>query len=199
MPNYDAVSMPHFERTRTQPEAGERPGIDSLVGAHYEYVRRLALSILDDAHEAEDAAQEAFIAAARALPGFRGQSAPKTWLTAITVNVCRGRLRRWKRRLALQAALQALHLSSEPHADPEGAAIQNEADSQLWREVDALDEKHRLPVVLRYVHELTIPEIAASLSLSEGTVHSRLHYARQKLLSRLGRMNPQAEVVDESA
>jgi RNA polymerase sigma-70 factor (ECF subfamily) len=70
-------------------------------------------------------------------------------------------------------------------ADPEQAIIQDEANWQVWRAVDDLGEKHRLPVILHYVHELSASEIAAVLGLSVGTVHSRLHYARQYLHARL--------------
>ena len=157
-----------------------------LVRTHAAYVRRLALSILNDPAEADDAAQEALIAACRSLSGFRAEAQPRTWLTRITINVCRSRLRRRRVRLALQETLQALHLLSGPHPGPEEAAIQNEVDRQVWQAVDALDEKHRLPVILRYVQELSVPEIAGILGLSEGTVHSRLHYARQKLHVQLG-------------
>ena len=64
--------------------------------------------------------------------------------------------------------------------------MQREADRQLWQAVDALDDKHRLVVILRYVHELSTAEIAAALDISQGTVHSRLFYARQRLQEWLG-------------
>ena len=63
--------------------------IDHLVAAHYGYIHRLAVSILDDLNEAEDAAQDTFIAASRSLSAFRAEADPKTWLTAIAVNACR--------------------------------------------------------------------------------------------------------------
>jgi len=157
-----------------------------LVREQAAYVRRLALSILNDPAEADDAAQETLIAACRGLAGFRGQAAVRTWVTRITLNVCRSRLRRRRVRQALQDTLQALHLLSGSRLEPEEMAIQNEADRQLWRVIDALDEKHRLPVILRYVQELSVPEIAGILGVNEGTVHSRLHYARQKLQAQLG-------------
>ncbi|MCI0518684.1 MAG: RNA polymerase sigma factor [Chloroflexi bacterium] len=168
-----------------QTAAERQDDIHALVTAYYAYVHRLAFSILDDAQEAEDAAQETFIAAHRALPGYRGQSEVKTWLIAIAVNQCRARLRRRQSRQRLHAALQALHLAGPAPSSPEAAAAQNEADRLLWRAVDALDEKHRLVVLLRYVHELSAAEIAAALDTSEGTVHSRLHYARAKLKTQL--------------
>jgi RNA polymerase sigma-70 factor (ECF subfamily) len=64
---------------------------------------------------------------------------------------------------------------------------QSELYKKLEVAVDGLDEKHRLPLILRYVHQLTIPEIAKILELNEGTVHSRLHHAREKLGRHLGR------------
>jgi len=181
MPNHEAqVTILH--RTGDPLTAD----FESLVSAYYPYVRRLALSILDDPDEAEDAAQEAFIAASRALAAFRGQSEVKTWLTRIAVNVCRGRLRKRKARQVLTAALHSLHLAGPAQPSPETLALQREADRQLWQAVDALDEKHRLVVLLRYVHELSAAEIAAALEISEGTVHSRLFYARRRLQQGLG-------------
>jgi RNA polymerase sigma-70 factor (ECF subfamily) len=173
--------------------------IDSLVHEHYAYIRRLALSILDDPHEADDAAQETFIAAHRSLGEYRGQAQLKTWLSAIAINACRGRLRKRKVRLALQRTLNALHLQDAPSASIEAAAAGREAERQLWSAVDHLDEKHRLPVLLHYVHELSAAEIAAVLGINEGTVHSRLHYARFALQARLGQLNSREEVSDDTS
>ena len=80
-------------------------------------------------------------------------------MTSIAVNACRGRLRRRKVRLALLKVLEPLQAMLH-HPAVEDAVIQREADRRLWQAVDALDEKHRLPVVLRYVHELSAAEIA---------------------------------------
>jgi RNA polymerase sigma-70 factor (ECF subfamily) len=170
--------------------------IESLVLACYPYIRRLAYSILDDLHEADDAAQETFIAASRASESFRGQSSPKTWLASIAVNICRGRLRKRRIRQKLQSVLEGLHLITGHEPGPEKAALQNEADLSVWQAVDALDEKHRLTVVLRYVHDMTTYEIAAVLGTSEGTVYSRLHYARQRLKVLLDSSTSHAEVSD---
>jgi RNA polymerase sigma factor (sigma-70 family) len=191
MPNSEAMTQRKPHATAT---AGTTAEIEALMQAHYAYIRRLALSILNDPAEADDAAQETFIAANRGLDGFRGQSSPLTWLTSIAVNQCRGRLRKHKVRQGLLKTLYGLHLLRPPGEGPERQAVQSEADRQLWRAVDALDEKHRLPVVLRYVHELKVSEIAAVLDLSEGTVHSRLHYARRELQNMLAALEPDEEV-----
>lgn len=189
MPGSGTVMPTTIPSTYSHTDTGAAPSLEALVGEYYAYIRRLALTILDDGQgdasaEAEDAAQETFITAHRSLAGFRGRASLKTWLTAIAVNACRGRLRKRRLRQTLQATLQGLHLARQPES-PEETAVENEARRQLWQAVDGLDEKHRLPVILRYVHELSVAEIAASLGASEGTIHSRLHYARKALLDRL--------------
>jgi RNA polymerase sigma-70 factor (ECF subfamily) len=180
----DAVLAYSQEKNHAK-ENTARMDIDSLVTTYYGTIRRLAFSILDEAQEAEDAAQETFIAACRSLEEFRGEASPKTWLTGIAINICRGRLRKHKSRRILQSVLQVLHLVSDPTPGVEQAVLRNEQDRQIWQAVDALDEKHRLVVVLRYVHDLSTDEIAAVLKISPGTVHSRLHYARKTLMTRL--------------
>jgi RNA polymerase sigma-70 factor (ECF subfamily) len=199
MPGSGTVMPMTLDRTVHHETADAAHAIETLVGEYYAYIRRLALTILDDGSpeavaEADDAAQETFITAQRALAGFRGRASLKTWLTAIAVNTCRARLRKRKLRQTLQSTLRGLHLAQRL-ASPEETAVQNETRRHLWQAVDSLDEKHRLPVILRYVHELTVPEIAASLGTNDGTIHSRLHYARKALLDRLG--SGYEEVLDE--
>ena len=172
--------------------------IEALVQGQYAFVRRLAYSILEDAQEAEDAAQETFIAASRALSNYRGEGQVRTWLVSIAVNLCRDRLRRRKVRQAMQLIFSGLQILAGRPVSPEETVVQNEADRELWQAVDNLDEKHRMPIVLRYGHEMTVPEIAAALGISQGTVHSRLYYARQILSERLGNLHLQEESSDES-
>jgi RNA polymerase sigma-70 factor (ECF subfamily) len=100
-------------------------------------------------------------------------------LFSIAINVCRTRLQRHKSREKLQQLLQGL-LQREP-AHPEKAAVQNESDSELWQAVRALDDKHRIPVILRYYHDLPTTDIAEMLGIPSGTVHSRLNHARERL------------------
>ncbi len=160
---------------------GDSLAVERLVGTYQQDVYRLALSILDDPHEAEDAAQETFLAALRALESFQGAASFKTWLYAIAVNICRNRLQRHKSRERLQVLLQTILTLRHPADLPEETAVQNEADSALWRAVHKLDDKHRLPVILRYYHDLSVAEIAETLKVPQGTVHSRLNTARAHL------------------
>jgi RNA polymerase sigma-70 factor (ECF subfamily) len=198
MPNHDAFQVARMLRTARKENAHPDPALDQLVQQYYPAIYRLALSILDDPDEAEDAAQETFISAHRSLAEFRGDSKLKTWLFSIAFNTCRGRLRKRRVQAVLHTTLQALHLLKNQPISPEQSAIQVEVGQCLWKAVANLDEKHRLPVILRYVHELTIPDIAELLHLSQGTVHSRLHYARQKLYLQVRQLDPNQEAQDES-
>ena len=160
---------------------GDALAIEKMVHTYQKDVYRLALSILEDPDEAEDGTQETFLAALRALSSFREGAAFKTWLFSITINVCRSRLRRGKNRSRLQQILQSLfHLRGEVE-HPEKTAMQNQADAELWNAIRTLDEKHRIPIVLRYYHDLPIADIATMLNIPPGTVHSRLNHAREKL------------------
>lgn len=160
---------------------GDSLAIERMVHTYQRDVYRLALSILDDPDEAEDGTQETFLSALRAIESFREDAAFKTWLFSITINVCRSRLQRGKTRGRLQQILQSLfHLRGEVER-PEITAMQNQADAELWNAICSLDEKHRVPLVLRYYHDLPIADIATMLNIPPGTVHSRLNHAREKL------------------
>ena len=68
---------------------------------------------------------------------------------------------------------------------PEESAIQNDRQAEVWKALNKLDEPFRIVVVLRYYHELSIAEISEILSVNEGTIHSRLHKARERLRNSL--------------
>jgi RNA polymerase sigma-70 factor (ECF subfamily) len=162
--------------------------IEALVHRYQGGVYRLCISILGDPADAEDAVQETFIAAVKALEGFRGQSAFTTWLHAIAVNACRQLLKRQRRHRKLRDALAARQpILADPPDDPERTLLQRDASERLWQAVSALPEKHRLSVILRYYHDLPIAEIARLLGVREGTVHSRLSHARERLRGLMAR------------
>jgi RNA polymerase sigma-70 factor (ECF subfamily) len=199
MPSQNVFTMSQSKLSAAYTTTGEVLSIEHLVSEHYPYIRRLALSILNDPHEADDAAQDTFIAANRALSDFRAEAQVKTWLSTIAINVCRGHMRKHKVRFALQMTLNALHIQNTASVSIEAVAADRETDRQLWLAVDSLDEKHRLPVLLRYMHEMSVPEIAAVLDVNEGTVHSRLHYARHTLQTRLGHLSSREEESDDAS
>ena len=149
---------------------------------YYPYIARLVQSIVHDAAEAEDIAQETFITALLAdSHSYEGNINHKGWLSKIAVNKARDLLRRRKVRDRWQQLWRGEWRGQTNGRLPEDVASQNETSQQLWRAVESLNEKHRLPVILRYGHQLPIKEIAAILEIKEGTVHSRLHHAHRQL------------------
>src|ERR1700682_1256373 len=86
-------------------QAGDEEAVTTLVKQNQPAIFRLALSILDDPAEADEATQETFLAALRNLGSYRGGASLRTWLFAIGINVCRSRLRRGRSWRRVQAVL----------------------------------------------------------------------------------------------
>lgn len=164
------------------PAAGE-----ALVSGYYARLYRLAFSILADELEADDIAQESLLHALENLQRYRPGSSLKNWLYTICINLCRDGLRRQAARQRMNQTLYHLGMSDPPGPSPEEAYLKDESLRELRQAVESLDEDHRLPLILRYVHGMTAAEIARALGLREGTVHSRLHYAVRKLQAQLVR------------
>lgn len=177
-------------------QSGDQSAIQDLVLSHRQAVFRLALSILDDPAEADEATQDAFVAALSTIDSYRGEASLTTWLYAITTNVCRSRLRKRRTKERIFQALQTIfRMAGEGLTRPEETVIQRESDAALWQAVNGLGEKHRLPVILFYFHDLPVAEIAQVLGLRPGTVLSRLYTARERLRARLnGNIHSRAEV-----
>ncbi len=82
-----------------------------------------------------------------------------------------------------------LRLDLQRQPTPEDVVIQSEKEKAIWKALNELDEKHRTVMVLRYFQDLPISEIAEILSTSEGTIHSRLHTARNRLRNALASLH----------
>lgn len=170
-----------------QCRAGDQVAVEKLVQEYQPRLFRLALSILDDGSEsshadAQEATQDALIAALRSLDSFRGEAKLSTWLFSITVNLCRNRLRSRQRRERIRRIFKTLTTPiDESPSRPEDVIIKKQADSNLFEVVQSLNEKHRLPIILRYYHDCSTSEIAQILDIPVGTVHSRLNTARKRM------------------
>ena len=154
--------------------------IETIIRVYYAPIHRFTMSVLTDPTEAEDAVQETFIKAALNLDRYRTGTNFRAWLYTIALNTCRGMLRKRGVRQRLENILSNMP-SAWMRPYPEERMIEMETCQALKTAVETLDEKHRLPILLRFVHDLSISEIAQILGIREGTVHSRLHYAIKKL------------------
>lgn len=162
--------------------AGNEAAIETLIRAYEADVFRLALSILDDPADAHEVTQETFIAALRALPSYQERQSFRSWLYVIALNLSRSHLRKRKFLAKLRTATTALfRLEFQKETSPEESVVHNQKEAAVWNELNKLDERHRLVVILRYFQDLSIKEISEILSISEGTIHSRLHTARERL------------------
>lgn len=144
-------------------------------------VYRLALSILRDPASAQDAAQDTFIQAAAGLHRYRVGTNFKAWLLKIAVNNCRMTLRKRAARQTLQQVWESLTKLAPRQDSTEMQALQNETRDELWNLVDGLDDKHRLVVVLRLAHDMSVKEISQVLGVNEKTIYTRLYNAFTKL------------------
>lgn len=165
---------------------GEKAAIEQLIAEYQLDVLRLALSVLNNTEEANEAAQDTFIAALKALKFYKEKSSFKAWLLTIALNISRSRLRKRKAQERLQQTLiSTFQIKSQSSPNLEEMVIHNEEDEILWKAINDLSEKQRIPIVLRYYHDLSIAEIAEIMNIKKGTVHSRLSIGRERLRSML--------------
>ena len=166
--------------------AGNEAAIEALIRQHEAGVFRLALSIVGEAAEAQEITQETFIAALRSLPRYKEKQSFKAWLYVIALNQSRSHLRKRKFLDKLKAATTSLfRLETQKQASPEETIIHAEKEAAIWNEINKLDERHRIVLLLRYFQELSVAEISEILNVSEGTIHSRLYTARERLRNAL--------------
>lgn len=158
-------------------QAGDAAAFEELVKRHELRVYRLTLRMLDNEVDAQDAAQEAFIQAWRALPSFRAESAFSTWLHRIAANCCLAALAR--------PGVDTDPLSGtelDPWPGPEALALERDRFRGLKVAIAQLTPEQRAPLVLREFEGLAYEEIGEILGLSPGAVKGRLHRARLELL-----------------
>ena len=161
---------------------GDDQAIEIFVRRFETDIFRLVFSVLQDPIEAREAAQDTFITALKALPNYQERSSLKAWLCTIALNVSRNRLRKRKVLEKLHNTLTVVfQIETRKQPTVEESVIQTEKEKAAWNALNELDEKHRMVMILRYFQELPVHEIAEILSVSEGTVHSRLHTARKRL------------------
>lgn len=166
--------------------AGNEAAIEMFVRQYETGVYRLALSVVGDQAEANEITQETFIAALRSLPSYEETKSFKAWLYTIALNHSRSHLRKQKAIERLKNTLNSIfRVETQKQVLPEETVIQNDKEVEIWNALNSLDKPFRMVVILRYFHELSIAEISEILSINEGTIHSRLHTARERLRNAL--------------
>jgi RNA polymerase sigma factor (sigma-70 family) len=165
---------------------GDAAAYEELVRAHQAIAFRTAYLLAGDEADAQEAAQDAFVKAYRALGRFRVGAPFRPWLLSIVVNEARNRRRSAARRnaLALRAVADAAPGDAAP--SPEAAFASAERRRELLAALGRLGDDHRLVLECRYLLDLSEEETAAALGVPRGTVKSRLARALERLRAELG-------------
>ncbi len=162
-------------------QQGDLYAFEQLVEQHYPKIYNIALGIMGNSHDAEDAAQNVLIKLYRAIADFRFQSKFSTWIYRITTNVCMDELRRHKRGKTVSHEELAEEAMGTDYSTPEDKALNDEALHSLRQAIDSLKDEHRQVIVLRDINGFSYEEIAQATKCSVGTVKSRINRARTAL------------------
>jgi len=159
---------------------GYLDAFEELVGRHQGRAYALAVRMLEDPHEAQDAVQESFVDAWRGLAKFAGDAAFSTWLYRIVVNRCLMTRRRWRPE-------PVESVPDVTRSDRLEQQVENRArDEALHRGIQELPADMRAPLVLVTFSGFSYEEAAAILGLNTSTVRGRVARARKALLHHMG-------------
>ena len=186
IPAAEEAETPDAELVQ-QARKGSHAAFETLVRRYSERAYRAAYRVVRDPHQSEEIVQEALIKAYRGLRRFESRSSFYTWLYRIVVNLALDRRRREKRAPALEWD-DAVAKEIDPRAvttvapDPELSSRRSEVRRLVAEGVQGLPDGQREVLLLREVEGLSYEEIAQTMEISKGTVMSRLHYARKKMV-----------------
>ncbi len=164
---------------------GDTAAYEEIVRRYQQIAFRTAYVITGTSAEAEEAAQDAFVKAYRALDRFRAGADPRPWLLRIVANEARNRVRASVRRQGVELRLAESVRPGGAAPSPEAVAVASEDRRRLLALVNALPEDDRLVIASRYFLELSGEETSSALGIPEGTVKSRLSRALARLKTRL--------------
>jgi RNA polymerase sigma-70 factor (ECF subfamily) len=172
-------------------QAGDMGAFRRLVERHQRRAFAIALSLVRDENDARELVQDAFLRVFKNLGGFQGGSSFFTWLYRIITNLSIDLIRKPGRqttdleeaRLEVDdgADFELPFISRMDGADPVEVVRRREIAARLQTALDALPSYHRAVIVMREIDGLSYEEMAQAMSVSKGTIMSRLFHARQKL------------------
>jgi RNA polymerase sigma-70 factor (ECF subfamily) len=164
---------------------------EAIVAGYRPRIFRFALASLRDRDAAETIVQDCFLRAWKAQHSFRYDCSLQTWLMQITVNLVRDyqrnrRLQFWKRALPVPDHSEMEKSYVSPERSPEMTVLSKQQLNAVWSAAAALPERQRTVLLLRFVEDMDILEIAAAAGMKEGTVKSHLFRALETLRGKMG-------------
>jgi len=189
---YSTLSDPELAQRIT---AGDQNAFELLMRRHNQMLYRTARSILKDDAEAEDAVQEGYLLAYRAMGRFRGDAKLSTWLVRIVANEAIARFRKRGRSaevIQLDGDSTTEHdpedsMSESKSERPEHAASRAQTRRLLEAKIDELPDAFRTVFVLRAIEEFSVEETAAALDIPDATVRTRFFRAKSLLREALSK------------
>lgn len=169
----DAIRAPAAERDAVA-------SFDRLAAEQYGRIARLVDRLCGWRGDREDLVQEVFVSAWQAWPKFRQESQAETWLTRIAINHCRSHQRRRWLRDAIWERLSRFVRDADDE-EPHEPLARREDDAEIRHSLDQLPQRDREVLVLRYLEDLAVDDIAETLALKRGAVEVRLTRARARL------------------
>lgn len=166
-------------------QRGDKHAFEEIVHRFQDVAFRTAYVITGSAADAEEAAQDGFVKAYRALDSFRAGAEPRPWLLKIVANEARNRVRSAGRRQQLGLRLAEGFRTGDAAPSPEAVAVEAEEKRKLLSLVSELSDEDRQVIASRYFLDLNGQESSAMLGIPEGTVKSRLSRALARLRVRV--------------
>jgi len=168
-------------------QAGDADAFQELASRYHQKVFMVILGLMRNREDALDVAQETFFRAFRKIKSFQGGSSFYTWIYRIAVNNAIDAQRKQKRNpLDFHESMDGLFESrNEVAKDPFADVHDRELRENMTKAINELTPEHKAVIVLRTVEGMSYKDIGEILGCSEGTVMSRLHYARKKLQDKL--------------
>jgi RNA polymerase sigma-70 factor (ECF subfamily) len=159
--------------------AGEQAAWDRLFQRYQLPVYVYVFELVHDEQTSLDIVQEAFVAAVRHIASLREDGKFGSWLFGIAHQKC---IQRWRKRDRESAALEQItHSAEELGEDPGELLIRQEDEAQFMKWLDQLPPTHRAVLLLHFIEDFSLEEIARITAANVGTVKSRMHYAKKAL------------------
>ncbi len=158
--------------------------LEQCIAFYGKDIYSFCMHLTGNKERADDLYQDTFLEAMKKIKEIRYRENPKSYLLSIAVRLWKNQVRKaaWRNRIAPQVSEETIVELSEPVGqDFFEHLITEEEKKSLWKAINRLSDHLRIPILLYYMEELTIAEIAGMLKIPQGTVKSRLYHARKQL------------------